>query len=99
MFGKNGSVVELPMSLRPGVLGKVCVLILIGKLYNATFFANYLIHQQGRSDPQFQGMGATFTGLGLTPTAADIIQVRQPCIPRPKSIFIRSPRTSRSFSS
>jgi len=48
---------------------------LISKLYNATVFANYLIHQQGRSDPQFQGMGATFTGLGLTPTAADIIQV------------------------
>ncbi|MEP6788556.1 MAG: protein phosphatase 2C domain-containing protein, partial [Acidobacteriota bacterium] len=48
---------------------------LISKLYNATVFANYLIHQQGRSDPQFQGMGATFTGLGLTPAAADIIQV------------------------
>ncbi len=47
---------------------------LINKLYDATVFANYLIHQQGR-DPQYQGMGATFTGLGVTPNAADIIQV------------------------
>lgn len=48
---------------------------LVAKLYNATIYANSLIHQQGRSDPQFQGMGATFTGMGLTPTAVDIIQV------------------------
>lgn len=48
---------------------------LINRLYNATVFANYLIHQQGRTDPQFQGMGATFTGIGVTPIAADIIQV------------------------
>lgn len=48
---------------------------LIHKLHNATIFANYLIHQQGRSDPQFQGMGATFTGIGVTPVGADIIQV------------------------
>lgn len=48
---------------------------LISKLYNATVFANYLIHEQGRIDPQFQGMGATFTGVGVTPEAADIIQV------------------------
>jgi protein phosphatase len=48
---------------------------LIGNLYNATLYANYLIHQQGRSDPQFQGMGATFTGIGITPAAVDIIQV------------------------
>jgi protein phosphatase len=48
---------------------------LISKLYNATIYANYMIHQQGRSDPQFQGMGATFTGLGITPAAVDIIQV------------------------
>ncbi len=48
---------------------------LISKLYNATVFANYLIHEQGRTDPQFQGMGATFTGVGVTPDAADIIQV------------------------
>ena len=48
---------------------------LIAKLYNATVYANYLVHQQGRSDPQFQGMGATFTGLGVTPDGVDIIQV------------------------
>lgn len=48
---------------------------LISRLYNATVYANYLIHQQGRSDPQYQGMGATFTGIGVTPTSVDIIQV------------------------
>jgi protein phosphatase len=48
---------------------------LISRLYNATVYANYLIHQQGRSDAQFQGMGATFTGMGVTPGAVDIIQV------------------------
>ncbi len=48
---------------------------LIGRLYNAALYANYMIHQQGRSDPQFQGMGATFTGIGVTPKAVDIIQV------------------------
>ena len=48
---------------------------LISKLYDATVFANSLIHEQGRTDPQFQGMGATFTGIGVTPKAADIIQV------------------------
>lgn len=48
---------------------------LISKLYDATVNANSLIHNQGRTDPQFQGMGATFTGLGITPEAADIIQV------------------------
>ncbi len=47
---------------------------LVGKLYEATLYANYLIHQQGR-DPQFQGMGATFTGIGITPDAVDLIQV------------------------
>jgi protein phosphatase len=48
---------------------------LIHRLYDATVFANHLIHEQGRSDPQFQGMGATFTGMCMTPNAADIIQV------------------------
>lgn len=48
---------------------------LIAKLYNATLYANYLVHQQGRSDAQFQGMGATFTGMGVTPNGVDIIQV------------------------
>lgn len=48
---------------------------LIAKLYDATVSANYIIHQQGRSDPQFQGMGATFTGVGITHDAVDLIQV------------------------
>ena len=48
---------------------------LIGKLYEATLYANHLIHQQGRSDAQFQGMGATFTGIGITPNAVDLIQI------------------------
>jgi len=48
---------------------------LISRLHDATVFANQLIHHQGRTDPQFQGMGATFTGIGVTPAAADIIQV------------------------
>lgn len=48
---------------------------LIAKLYEATLYANYLIHQQGRSDAQFQGMGATFTGIGISPNTVDFIQV------------------------
>jgi serine/threonine protein phosphatase PrpC len=48
---------------------------LISRLYDATVFANHLIHEQGRSDPQFQGMGATFTAVGVTPLGADVIQV------------------------
>lgn len=48
---------------------------IIGKLYNATLYANHLIHQQGRSDPQFNGMGATFTGVAITPEGVDLIQV------------------------
>lgn len=48
---------------------------LIERLYDATVYANHLIHRQGRSDPQFSGMGATFTGLGITEENVDIIQV------------------------
>jgi len=48
---------------------------LVGKLYQATLYANHLIHEQGRSEPQFQGMGATFTGAGITPDAVDLVQV------------------------
>jgi serine/threonine protein phosphatase PrpC len=48
---------------------------LVAKLYNATLYANYLVHNQGRTDPQFQGMGATFTGIGLTPRGVDVVQV------------------------
>ena len=48
---------------------------LVSKLYNATVYANYIIHNQGRTDPQYQGMGATFTGVAVSPKFADIIQV------------------------
>jgi protein phosphatase len=48
---------------------------LINKLYDATVYANALIHRQGRSDPQYNGMGATFTGMGITPQAVDLVQV------------------------
>lgn len=48
---------------------------LVERLYDATVYANHLIHNQGRTDPQFNGMGATFTGVGITPEAVDLIQV------------------------
>lgn len=48
---------------------------LVSKLYDATIYANALIHRQGRSDPQYNGMGATFTGMGITPEAVDLVQV------------------------
>ncbi len=34
-----------------------------------------MIHQKGRADAQFAGMGATFTSVGITPEAIDLIQV------------------------
>lgn len=48
---------------------------LIAKLYEATIYANYLIHREQRSNPEYSGMGATFTGIGVTREAVDIIQV------------------------
>ena len=48
---------------------------LVSKLYGATVYANHLIHHQGRTDPQFQGMGATFTGVGITSDSVDLVQV------------------------
>lgn len=47
---------------------------LVGRLYEATLYANYLIHQKGR-EPEFSQMGATFTGIGITRDAVDLIQV------------------------
>ncbi|NNE99491.1 MAG: serine/threonine-protein phosphatase [Pyrinomonadaceae bacterium] len=47
---------------------------LVGKLYDATVYANHKIHQQGR-EPEYQGMGATFTGVGITDEGVDIVQV------------------------
>lgn len=48
---------------------------LISTLYDATVKANYLIHNQGRTDPQFSGMGATFTAVGITPQEINLVQV------------------------
>ncbi len=47
---------------------------LIGKLYDATVYANHKVHQKGR-EPEFAGMGATFTGVVLTPEGVDLVQV------------------------
>jgi protein phosphatase len=47
---------------------------LVGKLYDATVYANHKVHQKGR-DPEFAGMGATFTGVSLTPDGVDVVQV------------------------
>jgi len=47
---------------------------LVGKLYDATVYANHKIHQKGR-EPEFQGMGATFTGLAVTPDGVGIVQI------------------------
>lgn len=48
---------------------------LIGKLYEATIYTNNQIHHQGRTVPEYNQMGATFTGIAVTPDAVDIIQV------------------------
>ena len=48
---------------------------LIERLYDATIHANHQIHDRGRTEPQFNGMGATFTSLGITPAAVDVLQV------------------------
>lgn len=48
---------------------------LIENLYEATLYANYLINRQSIEDPQYRGMGATFTGVALTPGSVDLIQV------------------------
>lgn len=47
---------------------------LVGRLYEATLYANYLIHQKGR-EPEFSQMGATFTGIGISRDAVDLIQI------------------------
>ena len=47
---------------------------LVGRLYDATVYANHLIHQQGR-EPEYQGMGATFTGAAITEDEVDLVQV------------------------
>lgn len=47
---------------------------LVGKLYDATVYANHKVHQKGR-EPEFAGMGATFTGVGITSDGVDVVQV------------------------
>ena len=47
---------------------------LVGRLYDSTVYANHVIHQQGR-EPEFQGMGATFTAVAITPDEVDLVQV------------------------
>jgi PPM family protein phosphatase len=48
---------------------------LVERLYDATVYANHMIHTRQRNDAQFQGMGATFTSVAITPDAVDLIQV------------------------
>ncbi len=50
-------------------------LSLVEKIYDATVYANQLIHQKGRTDPKYSGMGATFTAVGVTADGVDLIQV------------------------
>ena len=47
---------------------------LVGKLYDASVYANHKIHQKGR-EPEFEGMGATFTGAGITPYGVGLVQI------------------------
>ena len=48
---------------------------LIARLFEATVYANHLIHREQRANPEYSGMGATFTGIAVTPEAVDVIQV------------------------
>lgn len=48
---------------------------LIERLYDATVYANHVIHHQGRTVPEYNSMGATFTAVGITPDAVDLLQV------------------------
>jgi PPM family protein phosphatase len=48
---------------------------LIKKLYDATLYANRQVHQEARTNPQYQGMGATITAVSITPETVDFLQV------------------------
>lgn len=48
---------------------------LIEKLYGSTLYANHIIHREGRTVPEYNAMGATFTGVGITKQTVDITQV------------------------
>ncbi|MEZ5305635.1 MAG: protein phosphatase 2C domain-containing protein [Pyrinomonadaceae bacterium] len=47
---------------------------LVGKLFEAISFANHKIHLKGR-EPEYHGMGATFTGVTITPDGVGLIQI------------------------
>jgi protein phosphatase len=48
---------------------------LIEKLYGSTLYANHIIHREGRTVPEYNAMGATFTAVGVTKQTVDITQV------------------------
>lgn len=48
---------------------------LIEKLYGSTLYANHIIHREGRTVPEYNQMGATFTAVGITKQTVDITQV------------------------
>lgn len=48
---------------------------LIERLYDSTVYANHIVHHQGRTVPEYNSMGATFTAVGITPEAVDLLQV------------------------
>lgn len=48
---------------------------LVKQLYFATLQANRQIHRKGRTDPQFNGMGATFTCAALVGDEVFILQI------------------------
>ncbi|MCS6874833.1 MAG: protein phosphatase 2C domain-containing protein [Pyrinomonadaceae bacterium] len=48
---------------------------LIGKLFEATFRANTLIHQEQRKNPEYRGMGATLTGVSISLDDVSFVQV------------------------
>ncbi len=47
---------------------------LVNKLFEATVFANHSIHERGR-EPEYQGMGATFTSVAISHDDVSLVQV------------------------
>lgn len=48
---------------------------LVQRLHESTLHANRAVFRKGRSDAQFNGMGATFTGAAITTEAVDFVQI------------------------
>jgi protein phosphatase len=63
----TGEVLDVEQSFYEGEL--------IEKLYDATLYANRLTHHEGRTNPQFNGMGCTLTAAGIANEAVDLLQV------------------------